>query len=315
MMPVSVALKWGQTVMGLSISGGVPTTWYQLWMERRAFKKIPKPWEGEVPTLKYSVITWDSHCSAFWSTQYQCCVEGYVSDIQNIRRWVSLLGFILLFLRFVNGHRQTHEDFGADCSKKAEESHGKILIALCQSVESAFLDLIILSTMWKLNGKEPALAAKLYKPNTGYASQSAWEEDCCWLLQHAFGFLDGFVVVTTQEPELVNSSGSFKAGSGQTCQLCQVSLVFEESSQEFFHKGLVHFKNYKRLALNMLVNHHMFACFTSSRKLFMPVTCLKFREQPLLTNYNSTLLMYDISAFWARSFSDNSASWRGLDLS
>lgn len=166
-----------------------------------------------------------------FNTVYRCCVERYVSDIQNIRR---LLGFVLLFLRFVKGHRQTHEDFGTDCRKKAEESYGRVLIALCQSVESAFLDLIILSTMWKLKGKEPALAPKLYKPNRGCASQSAWEEDCCWLLQHAFGFLDGFVVVTTQEPELVNSSGSFKAGSGQTCHLCQVSLVFEESSQEFF---------------------------------------------------------------------------------
>lgn len=74
--------------------------------------------------------------------------------------------------------------------------------------------------MWKLKGKEPALAPKRYEPNTDYAPQGAAGEDWCWLLRHAFGFSDGFVVlVTIQETELVNSSGSFTAGSGQTCQL------------------------------------------------------------------------------------------------
>lgn len=44
-------------------------------------------------------------------------MEKNVSGVQDIKRWVSLLESVLLFLRSVNGHRQTHEDFRADCSK------------------------------------------------------------------------------------------------------------------------------------------------------------------------------------------------------
>lgn len=35
-------LKWGCTVMGLSISRGVATTWWQLWMQQRASQNLVK---------------------------------------------------------------------------------------------------------------------------------------------------------------------------------------------------------------------------------------------------------------------------------
>lgn len=66
--------------------------------------------------LKEFFITWGSHCSGVCSTQYHCCVERNVSDLQDIKRWVSFLGLVLLFLKFINSHRQTHEDFRANCS-------------------------------------------------------------------------------------------------------------------------------------------------------------------------------------------------------
>lgn len=84
-MPVRVTLKWRQTVMGLFISGRVPTTWGQLWMGRIASKK---PGE-KVPTLKYFFATWGSHCSGFCSTRCHCWVERNVSDI-----WASKDGYL-----------------------------------------------------------------------------------------------------------------------------------------------------------------------------------------------------------------------------
>ena len=88
-----------------------------LWRGSHIQKKKPTPWDRQGRTLKYSFLTWGSHYSGFRSTQYHCSAERNVSDVQDIKRWVSLLGFVLLFLTFVNGHRQTHEDFRADCSK------------------------------------------------------------------------------------------------------------------------------------------------------------------------------------------------------
>lgn len=58
-----------------------------------------------------------AHSGGFWSTHYPCCVERSISDIQDIKRCLSFLGFMLLFLRFVNAHKQIYEDFRADCSK------------------------------------------------------------------------------------------------------------------------------------------------------------------------------------------------------
>lgn len=61
-------------------------------------------------------------------------------------------------------------------------------------------------------------------------------------------------------------------------------------------------KNSRRLALNILVSHDTFACFTLSRNLFMPVTCLKLCEQLLLINHNYRLFTCDILAFHSRFF-------------
>lgn len=73
-------------------------------------------------------------------------------------------------------------------------------------------------------------------------------------------------------------------------------LCLKNPVRNFSYMVSTLFKNSKRLALNILVSHHMFAYFTLSRKLFMLVTHLKLCEQPLLTSYNHTLLMFDI--FW-----------------
>lgn len=68
------------------------------------------------------------HSGGFCSTHYDCCVEGNISDIQDIKRCLSFLGFVLLFLRFVNAHRQTLEDFRADCSKSVAKRLKEVMV-------------------------------------------------------------------------------------------------------------------------------------------------------------------------------------------
>lgn len=95
-------------------------------------------------------------------------------------------------------------------------------------------------------------------------------------------FCDAYVVVITQETQLVDSSRSFTAGSGQICSLLR--HLFWNSPFSNSSHIVSALENTKNLALSIVISHHMYACFTSFRELFMSVTSLKLCEQPLLTS-------------------------------
>lgn len=71
-------------------------------------------------------------------------------------------------------------------------------------------------------------------------------------------------------------------------------------------------KNSKRLALNILVSHHV-CMFYLVQKMIHGCCLLKARWTTSVDKLQ--LLMCDILAFCTRFFSDNSASWREVDVS
>lgn len=58
----------------------------------------------------------------------------------------------------------------------------------------------------------------------------------------------------------------------------------------------------ERLAPNLAVSHHIYGSFTSSRKVFMPVTSSKLCEQPLVASCSCTYGMGDIWAICTSFF-------------
>lgn len=93
-------------------------------------------------------------------------------------------------------------------------------------------------------------------------------------------------------------------GPAFKCYLCLKDLV-----RNFSYMVGILFKMRKRLSLNILVSHHVFACVTLSRKILMSVTPVKLCQQPLLASYSDTLLIRDILAFCTR-FSFSWQSWK-----